>query len=84
MKHLTKELWFNTRTMREFINITPTVEELVRESGIQEGLLPRRCLSMMTKAGSTRTLISGWKNSRRMNRFRHTATTWARKTPTHT
>ena len=38
MKHLTKELWFNTRTMREFINITPTVEELVRESGIQEGL----------------------------------------------
>ncbi|HRR02936.1 MAG TPA: secondary thiamine-phosphate synthase enzyme YjbQ [Treponemataceae bacterium] len=38
MKHLTKELWFNTRTMREFINITPTVEELVRESGVQEGL----------------------------------------------
>src|SRR5690554_1780922 len=38
MKHLTKELWFNTQTMREFINITPTVEELVRESGIQEGL----------------------------------------------
>lgn len=38
MKHLTKELWFNTRTMREFINITPTVEDLVRESGIQEGL----------------------------------------------
>ena len=38
MKHLTKELWFSTRTMREFINITPTVEELVWESGIQEGL----------------------------------------------
>lgn len=38
MKHLTKELWFNTRTMREFINITPTVEDLVRESGAQEGL----------------------------------------------
>ena len=38
MKHLTKELWFNTRTMREFINITPTVEDLVWESGIQEGL----------------------------------------------
>lgn len=38
MKHLTKELWFNTRNMREFINITPTVEDLVRESGVQEGL----------------------------------------------
>ena len=37
MKHLTKELWFNTRNMREFINITPTIEDLVRESGVQEG-----------------------------------------------
>ncbi len=37
MKHLTKELWFNTRNMREFINITPMVEDLVRESGVQEG-----------------------------------------------
>ncbi len=38
MKHLTRELWFNTRKMREFINITPTIDELVSESGVQEGL----------------------------------------------
>ena len=38
MKSLAKELWFCTEKEREFINITPTVEELVRESGVQEGL----------------------------------------------
>ena len=38
MKHLTKELWFNTRKKREFINITPTVADLVHESGVREGL----------------------------------------------
>ena len=39
MKSFTKELWFNTSKAREFINITPTVEELLRESGVQEGLV---------------------------------------------
>ncbi|MGB4411579.1 MAG: secondary thiamine-phosphate synthase enzyme YjbQ [Atribacterales bacterium] len=34
-----KELWFQTEKRREFINITPLVEECLRESGIQEGLL---------------------------------------------
>ena len=38
MKSITKELWFNTRKTREFINITGEVEALLRESGIQEGL----------------------------------------------
>jgi secondary thiamine-phosphate synthase enzyme len=38
MKSFTKEIWFNTKNMREYINITPEVESLVRESGIQEGL----------------------------------------------
>ncbi|MDR2517748.1 MAG: secondary thiamine-phosphate synthase enzyme YjbQ [Spirochaetaceae bacterium] len=38
MKSFTKELWFNTGREREFINITGTVEELLRASGIQEGL----------------------------------------------
>ena len=38
MKSYRKELWFRTRTRREFINITPQVEECLRESGIQEGL----------------------------------------------
>lgn len=39
MKSYRKELWFNTSSRREFINITPQVEECLRESGIQEGLL---------------------------------------------
>jgi len=38
MKSITKELWFNTKKSREFINITGEVENLLRESGIQEGL----------------------------------------------
>ena len=38
MKHLTRELWFTTRKEREFINITPTIEDLVRDSSVKEGL----------------------------------------------
>ena len=38
MKSITKELWFNTKKPREFINITGEVEALLAESGIQEGL----------------------------------------------
>ena len=38
MKSITKELWFNTKKAREFINITAEVEGLLRESGIEEGL----------------------------------------------
>ncbi len=38
MKSLTKELWFETKKSREFINITGQIEELVRESGVAEGL----------------------------------------------
>ena len=38
MKTITEHLWFNAPTRRAFINITPRVEALVRESGIREGL----------------------------------------------
>lgn len=38
MKHLTREMTFNTRLPREFINITPRIEEIVAESGVREGL----------------------------------------------
>ncbi|HOK00278.1 MAG TPA: secondary thiamine-phosphate synthase enzyme YjbQ [Termitinemataceae bacterium] len=38
MKSLTKELWFETKQRREFINITDQVEALVAASGVQEGL----------------------------------------------
>jgi secondary thiamine-phosphate synthase enzyme len=39
MKSLTEYLWFNTPTERAIINITPHIEELVRASGVKEGLL---------------------------------------------
>ncbi|HOK13415.1 MAG TPA: secondary thiamine-phosphate synthase enzyme YjbQ [Candidatus Kapabacteria bacterium] len=39
MKSFRKELWFNTRNRREFINITRQVEECIRESGVKEGLV---------------------------------------------
>jgi secondary thiamine-phosphate synthase enzyme len=39
MKSYRKELWFNVPSRRDFINITPQVEECLRESGIEEGLL---------------------------------------------
>ncbi len=39
MKSHTEYLWFNTRQRREYINITPQVERIVAESGVQEGLV---------------------------------------------
>jgi len=39
MKSYRKELWFNVKERLEFINITPQVEEALRESGIEEGLV---------------------------------------------
>ena len=38
MKHLREELWFNTPHRRDYINITSKVEELVRKSGVKNGL----------------------------------------------
>jgi secondary thiamine-phosphate synthase enzyme len=38
MKSYKKELYFNTPTRRQFINITPQVEQCLDESGIKEGL----------------------------------------------
>ena len=38
MKSLTEHLWFEVPGRRGFINITPTVEELVGQSGVTEGL----------------------------------------------
>jgi secondary thiamine-phosphate synthase enzyme len=39
MKSYRKELWFETPTRRQLVNITPQVEGCLRESGIKEGLL---------------------------------------------
>jgi secondary thiamine-phosphate synthase enzyme len=39
MKFATEYLWFNTKKHREYINITGQVEEIVRKSGVQEGMV---------------------------------------------
>jgi secondary thiamine-phosphate synthase enzyme len=39
MKSYRKELWFNTSSRRQYINITPEVEECLSESGIKEGFV---------------------------------------------
>jgi thiamine phosphate synthase YjbQ (UPF0047 family) len=38
MKSYTEYLIFNTKNRQEFLNITPQVDEVVRKSGIREGL----------------------------------------------
>ena len=39
MKSYRKELWFNTSNRRQYINITPQVQQCLKESSIKEGLL---------------------------------------------
>jgi secondary thiamine-phosphate synthase enzyme len=39
MNSYRKELWFDVRNRREFINITPEVKECLGESGIKEGFV---------------------------------------------
>jgi secondary thiamine-phosphate synthase enzyme len=38
MKSYRDELWFNTPSRRDYINITSQVEEAVKKSGVREGL----------------------------------------------
>lgn len=39
MRSYRKELWFDVPKRREFIHITPRVEECLKESGIREGFV---------------------------------------------
>ncbi len=39
MKSYRRELWFKTKRRREFVNITPQVEECLHESGVKEGFV---------------------------------------------
>jgi secondary thiamine-phosphate synthase enzyme len=39
MKTYRKELWFNTSSRREYINITPEIEKCLEASGIGDGIL---------------------------------------------
>jgi secondary thiamine-phosphate synthase enzyme len=39
MRSYREELWFETKTRRAYINITPDVVTIVKKSGVQEGLV---------------------------------------------
>src|SRR6202050_3828802 len=39
MKVLTEYLKFHTKTHRSYVHLTPQVEEIVRKSGVQEGMV---------------------------------------------
>jgi secondary thiamine-phosphate synthase enzyme len=39
MKSYREELWFNIPTRRGFVNITEKVEDCIKKSGVQEGLV---------------------------------------------
>src|SRR3989338_2554070 len=38
MKSFREEIWFNTKTRRDYINITDQIQEIIDKSGIREGL----------------------------------------------
>jgi len=40
MNTATEYLWLETRTQREYLNITDEVERIVAGSGIHEGMVP--------------------------------------------
>ena len=39
MKTLTEYLWFNTSRRHEYVHITPLIDEIVRRSEVQEGMV---------------------------------------------
>lgn len=39
MKHLTEYLWFETPQRRELVRLTDTVTQLVKKSGVKEGMV---------------------------------------------
>ncbi|KKM10398.1 secondary thiamine-phosphate synthase enzyme [Clostridiales bacterium PH28_bin88] len=39
MNAYTTYLWFNTQKRREYVNITPEIENAVQESGVREGMV---------------------------------------------
>jgi len=39
VKFYTEHLWFNTKKHREYINITSDVEQILKKSGVQDGMI---------------------------------------------
>lgn len=58
MKSLTEHLWFEVPDRRGYINITSTVDQLVRKSGVQEGLILCNAMHITKVEVSSRQRVS--------------------------
>lgn len=63
MKSLTEQLWFEVPGRRGFVNITGTVEALVRKSGVQEGLCLVNAMHI-TRCVAHLSFLQKWADSR--------------------
>jgi thiamine phosphate synthase YjbQ (UPF0047 family) len=75
MKSYTEYLVFETRKRKEMVHITDQVEQVVRKSGVKDGLCfvsPMHITAAIyvndLENGSSRTSASGLKSSRRRSR----------------
>ena len=75
MKSLTEHLWFEVPGRRGFINITPTIEQLVDRSGAAEGLCLVNAMHITAsvfinddESGFITITSNGWKHWRRTRR----------------
>jgi thiamine phosphate synthase YjbQ (UPF0047 family) len=91
VRHARKELWFEVPERRAYLNITPQVEEFVRESGIGNGLCSStRCTSRPAvyvnddERGLLQDIDDWLERLPRTSRCRSIGTTTARTTRTRT
>ena len=91
MKSYRKELWFEFPSRRAFVNITPEVEEALKESGISEGLALVNAMHITAsvfinddESGLHDDFEPGSRSSRRKNRTAYGTTAPAKTTPTPT
>ena len=93
MKALTRELWMNVPQRRQIISIHDEVgnDSLVRESGVQEGLVLVNAMHITASVfindnepGCTATTTNGWKNWLRLIRRPNDITTTVRERTTRT
>jgi len=68
MKSLTEQLWFEVPNRRGFVNITGTVEDLVRKSGVQEGLCLVNAMHITTCVAYL-SFLHKWARSKGLARF---------------
>jgi len=91
MKSFKKVLHYRTETRRAFLNITADVRNVLRESGIMEGLCLVNAMHITASVfindderGLHQDSSIGWRNWLRKNHIPNIATTAMKTMPTHT